>query len=339
MMRGLFLSILVPVLLRADARPALSGEERTNGEQVLKEVTPMLPEARSACAQVVDATGGVLASAVWVGADGYFLTKASETPEIEKGRIRWEAAKSAAIREIKRLPEHDLLLAQAVGVADVKPVVFDVASPLPEYGEWMAAPVKGGGEIRIGVISARARGIPGLGAAMGIRMDEKPGRSGVRVLSIAEDSPAGAAGLQGGDVILKIDGEAVADFKAVHESIKKRQPGDLVQVTYRRKDKVEVARVRLASRTRIMMNWEGEDFANGGISVRTDHFARVLQHDLPLSPEDMGGPLYDLRGRALGINIARVDRVTTFALPAGVFWKQVAPLIEADRHPPRAIRP
>jgi serine protease Do len=338
-MRCLFMPILLPALLWADARPTLNGEERTNGEKVLKEVAPMLPEARAACAQVLDEKGGVLASAVWVGADGYFLTKASETPDIEKGCIRWQGAKSAAIREIRRLPGHDLLLAQAVGVAGVKPVVFDAAAPLPEYGEWTAAPVKGGAEIRIGVISARARGIPGLGAAMGIRMDEKPNKEGVRILSIAEDSPAGTAGLQGGDVILRMDGEAVGDFKAVHESIKKRQPGDQVQVTYRRKDKEAVARVRLASRTRVMMNWEGEDFANGGISVRTDHFARVLQHDLPLGPQDMGGPLYDLKGRALGINIARVDRVTTFALPAGVFWKEVALLIEADRHPPRAIRP
>lgn len=339
MTRCLLMSILVPALLWADARPALSGEERTNGGQVLMEVTPMLPEARSACAQVVDAKGGALAAAVWVGADGYFLTKASEVPEIEKGSIRWQGTKSAAIREIRRLPEHDLLLAQAVGVAGVQAVKFDPAAPLPEHGEWMAAPVKGGGEIRIGVISAMARRIPGLGAAMGIRMDEKPGKEGGRILSIAEDSPAGLAGLQGGDVILKIEGEPVTDFKAVHESIKKRQPGDQVQVTYRRKDGTAVARVRLASRSKIMMNWEGEDFANGGISIRTDHFSRVLQHDLPLSTQDMGGALYDLKGRALGINIARVDRVTTFALPAGSFWKDVVPLIEADRHPPRAVRP
>lgn len=339
MMRGLFLSLLVPLLLRADARPTLMGQERTNGEQVLKEVTPMLPEVRSSCATVVDENGGVLAAATWVGPDGYFLTKASETPEIEKGRICWAEAKSAAIREIKRLPGHDLVLAQAVGVAGVRPVVFDAAILLPEHAEWVAAPVKSGEGIRIGVISARARAIPGMGAAMGIRMDEKPGKAGVRILSIAEDSPAGAAGLQAGDVILKIDAEPVADFKAVHESIKKRQPGDQVRVTYRRKDQVEVTRVRLASRTRVMMNWEGEDFANGGISIRTDHFARVLQHDLPLGPKDMGGPLYDLKGRALGVNIARVDRVTTFALPAAVFWKEAASLIEADRHPPRAIRP
>lgn len=339
MMRCLVLCILVPLLLRAAARPTLNAEERTNGEQVLKEVTPMLPEARASCARVLDGKGETLAAATWVGADGYFLTKASETPEIEKGRICWANAKSAAIREIKRLTGHDLVLAQAVGVVGVKPAAWDADISLPKYAEWVATPVKGGEEIRIGVISARARAIPGLGAAMGIRMDEKPGKAGVRILSIAESSPAGAAGLQAGDMILKIDAEAVADFKAVHESIKKRQPGDPVQVTYRRKDKVEIARVRLASRTRVMMNWEGEDFANGGISIRTDHFARVLQHDLPLGPRDMGGPLYDLKGRALGINIARVDRVTTFALPAAVFWKEVAPLIEADRHSPRAIRP
>ena len=98
MMRCLVLCILVPLLLRAAARPTLNAEERTNGEQVLKEVTPMLPEARASCARVLDGKGETLAAATWVGADGYFLTKASETPEIEKGRICWANAKSAAIR-------------------------------------------------------------------------------------------------------------------------------------------------------------------------------------------------------------------------------------------------
>jgi S1-C subfamily serine protease len=97
--------------------------------------------------------------------------------------------------------------------------------------------------------------------------------------------------------------------------------------------------VRLASRSKILQNWEGEDFANGGISIRTDNFPQVIQHDIPLSPLDMGSPLLDLAGNPLGINIARVDRVTTFALPAEIFWKEIQPLIEADRHPPKALKP
>jgi serine protease Do len=44
----------------------------------------------------------------------------------------------------------------------------------------------------------------------------------------------------------------------------------------------------------------------------------IIQHDLPLPPEAMGGPVLDINGKAVGINMARVDRVTTYALTANI---------------------
>ena len=161
----------------------------------------------------------------------------------------------------------------------------------------------------------------------------------MRIIGLAEESPAVAAGLRVGDILTALDGKPATGMEQVSNLIKSYQPGDFMEVKYSRDGKPRTTRVRLASRMKIVMNWEGEDFANGGISLRTDNFARVIQHDLPLTPLDMGGPLFDLEGRALGINIARVDRVTTFALPASVFWKEIEPLIEADRYPPKALKP
>ncbi len=336
----LYLSFgLVTLVAQAGPRATLSPEERTNGTQALGEIEPLLPAVRRAAAQIIAEDGRALAAAVWVGSDGYLLTKASETPDLEKARVRWSADRSASLREIHRLPVFDLVLAQAVGVQGVDCTDFSQAVPVPPYGQWLASPTYGGRELRIGVISAQPRAIPGLGPAMGIRMDEKPLKQGVRILSIAEDSPAAAAGMEPGDVLTRIAQEAAKDVKTVHEIIRRHQPGDLVSIHYLRHGESKTARVRLASRTRIMMNWDGEDFANGGISIRTDDFPSIIQHDLPLGPQDMGSPLYDLEGRAVGINIARVDRVTTFALPASVFWAKIHPLIEADRHPPKALVP
>ena len=39
----------------------------------------------------------------------------------------------------------------------------------------------------------------------------------------------------------------------------------------------------------------------------------ILQHDLPLPKNSMGGPLFNLQGECIGLNIARVDRVTIYA--------------------------
>ena len=41
----------------------------------------------------------------------------------------------------------------------------------------------------------------------------------------------------------------------------------------------------------------------------------IIQHDVSLPPTAMGGAVLDLDGNALGINVARVDRVTTYAIP------------------------
>ncbi|MCA1963259.1 MAG: PDZ domain-containing protein [Prosthecobacter sp.] len=322
---------------QAAPRAPLPPEERTNGAQELGKIQPALPIVRASAAQILSAKGRPLATAVWVGADGYFLTKASETPELEDCRIRWADGKSAAIRQIHRLPSLDLALAQAIGVTGVSPAHFTATAPQPPYGQWLAAPTHGGQEMRIGVISAQPRKIPGLGPAMGIRMDEKTALGGVRITGIAEDSPAAAAALEPGDILTHIGQEPATDVRTVHEIIRRHQAGDLVTIAYLRGGSARTARIRLASRTRIIMNWEGEDFANGGISIRTDDYPRILQHDLPLAPQDMGGALFDLTGQAIGINIARVDRVTTFALPASAFWPQIQPLIQADRHPPKAL--
>ncbi|GEP45915.1 PDZ domain-containing protein [Brevifollis gellanilyticus] len=340
-MRACVVTLLLLLgISHADTRPQLTNEERTNGKQILADVEPMLPAARASVAPIENARGKLVATAVWVGADGYFLTKASEVPELEKHQIRWAPGDTAAIREIRRLSPHDLVLAQAVSVRGMKPVKFEPTTPKTAYGQWLAAPVKGGREIRIGVISAQSRRIQGFGAAMGIRMDDQPPETpGVRIMSLADESPAALAGLRKGDVLTALDGKTATSMKDVSALIQSFQPGDFVEVKYNRDGKASSTRVRLASRTKIMMNWDGEDFANGGISLRTDNFAQVIQHDLPLSPSDMGSPLFDLEGHVLGINIARVDRVTTFALPSSVFWKEIEPLIEADRHPPKALKP
>jgi serine protease Do len=54
-------------------------------------------------------------------------------------------------------------------------------------------------------------------------------------------------------------------------------------------------------------------------------FPSVLQHDTVLRPNECGGPLVDLDGRAVAINIARAGRVASFGVPAEV----VVPLIES----------
>lgn len=334
-----FVFLLCPLFLHADpSRLPLSQEDRTNGKHTLAAVEKLKPLTVACAARIESPLGRTICTATIVGEDGYVLIKASEVPELHKTHIKFNDGRSADLREVHRDTRLDLVLAQAVGISGLHAVSFGGARSLT-LGQWLCSVAEAGKETRIGIVSAKFRRIPGTGAALGIRMDERAAKNGkgVRIVGIASESPAEAAGLQEDDVLITIAGEKVAEFRRVHDLVNKRQPGEIIDIRYLRKDKEESCRVRLASRTKVLNNWEGEDFANGGISLRSDNFPEVLQHDIPLHPADMGGPVATLEGKVVGINIARVDRVTTFALPVEAFWTETQQWIKADRHPPRAV--
>lgn len=60
---------------------------------------------------------------------------------------------------------------------------------------------------------------------------ELPGRKGALVGSVVKGGPAAAAGLEQGDVILELDGEAVSDAGALAWMVSQRDPGEKVAVT------------------------------------------------------------------------------------------------------------
>lgn len=334
-----FFVLLSPLLVHADPpRLPLPQEDRTNGKHTLAAVEKLKPLTLACAARIESPLGRTLCTATIVGEDGYVLIKASEVPELHKTHIKFSDGRTADLREVHRETRLDLVLAQAVGITGLRAVSFGGAHSLG-LGQWLCSVADAGKETRIGIVSAKFRRIPGEGAAMGIRMDAKASKDGkgVRIVGIASESPAEAAGLQEDDVLITIAGEKVAALERVYDIVKKRQPGEIIDIRYLRKDKVESCRVRLASRSKVLNNWEGEDFANGGVSLRSDNFPEVLQHDIPLLPTDMGGPVATLEGKVVGINIARVDRVTTFALPVEAFWTEAQLWIKADRHPPKAV--
>ena len=65
-------------------------------------------------------------------------------------------------------------------------------------------------------------------------------------------------------------------------------------------------------------------------SRRRSGFPKVIQHHIPLKYNVMGGPLLNLKGEAIGINIARVDRVTTFALPLEIIREALEKALKTE---------
>ncbi len=56
--------------------------------------------------------------------------------------------------------------------------------------------------------------------------------------------------------------------------------------------------------------------AGGTVSQKHGDFVSAFTHDTVLQATDCGGPVVNLDGRAVGLNIARADRTATYAIPA-----------------------
>jgi serine protease Do len=54
---------------------------------------------------------------------------------------------------------------------------------------------------------------------------------------------------------------------------------------------------------------------SGALSEHRTGFPAALQHDLFLKPSECGGPLADLDGQIVGINIAHSGRIESLAIP------------------------
>jgi S1-C subfamily serine protease len=65
-------------------------------------------------------------------------------------------------------------------------------------------------------------------------------------------------------------------------------------------------------------------------SVHNSGFPEAMQHDTDLFPDQCGGPLFDLSGKAVGLNIARAARIASYALPAHIVVKAFEDMKKQD---------
>lgn len=343
----LHLAVLLPSVRAQDPVP-LPPQEQTNGSRTLAGLDVPRTVSRPSVVQILDVHGSTLQLGVVVSEDGYLVSKASELPASDDDvTVAWADGTQCVATVVLVDRSLDLVLLKAER-DDTTPVRWQPASPARQ-GEWMLAFTRSTEKdkmlsLRLGTLSANRRAVQGRGAALGIEMSQDSDESGVRIVDVGSASPAEVAGIKSNDLLLAVDDEPVRGVKSVEQTISRCQPGQQVKLRIRRGAHERECNVKLASRSKVVSNWEGEDYANGGVSLRTDNFPDVLQHQLPLTPHDMGGPLINLNGIAVGINIARVDRVTTFALPMESFWSKVQQWIQRDRqavaaHGVEEIRP
>ncbi|MEI6535366.1 MAG: PDZ domain-containing protein, partial [Verrucomicrobiaceae bacterium] len=279
------------------AENVLPDEQRTNGAETLKAASVVQSRASANTVVIGESRETGPQMGVVVADDGYVLTKSREPGENKTWRVWWSDGSQAEARVVKGDEKLGVALLK-VERKGLTAVSWGDSRPL-SHGQWLCCLANQIKDLRIGVLSAKRRAIPNSGAVMGVRFGpSEKDDEGVIVEEVAKEGPAHKAGLRANDLLVELDGKPVNSPAAVRRVIAKRQVGDVVKLRYQREGKPGECEVRLASKNQVMMNWTGEDFANHGTSLRTDNFVEVLQHDMPLSPADMGGAPYDLKGSA-----------------------------------------
>ncbi|MFT5412084.1 MAG: serine protease Do, partial [Verrucomicrobiales bacterium] len=181
------------------------------------------------------------------------------------------------------------------------------------------------------------RQIDRRGGVLGVGLDNNDDADeiGVGILDVRPNSPARRAGIKPDDLIVEIEDREIRSRRQLSRLIGDLDPGETVRLTIQRGAERIPIELILGSRSKIFDMFDRNQQMSGKTSVRKAGFSDALQHELPLAPDAMGGPLVDLEGNAVGLNIARADRVTTFALPSELVQDIAKRIIEdaAARRP------
>ncbi|WP_316836614.1 serine protease [Pedobacter nutrimenti] len=117
------------------------------------------------------------------------------------------------------------------------------------------------------------------------------------------------------DVLKKINNRPILTVEDVPDELSKYQTNDSVTFQYAKKSGALYTQSFILKRRSVRTSSQDDKFMDG-VSLRRDDFKEVLVHDGQLKPSECGGPLLDTKGNFYGINIARLSRTSSLAIPA-----------------------
>ncbi|MEX1048866.1 MAG: PDZ domain-containing protein [Akkermansiaceae bacterium] len=302
-------------MLPLTGQQSLESNFRTSGSAVVAVFETQRQVLQTSSAVMLDGRKEI-GYGVVVSAEGHILTKASEIAPVKNLSVTVDQTVYRDAKVLFTDPMWDVALVK-IEASGLIPVVFAETSALPQ-GSWVVAngaTTRTNRRLLAGIVSAKIREIPVAGGpALGVVLSMETKR--LIIEEVNEKSGAKEAGLQKGDVILSIEGKKVSKIEEIGEVIKDRKEGSTVKVTYRRKKAENTVDVRLAARAELFEEQKNRnDQMSGEYSPRRSGFPRVMQHDILGSRQVVGGPLLDLDGRCVGMNIARANRAENFAIP------------------------
>jgi serine protease Do len=279
-----------------------------DGREVRNAFRTLIADASQSTVRVVcDGKETVLGTIV--GEEGWIVTKFSELREPLTCRLA--DGRNFPARVVGEDPGYDLAMLK-IDATELKPVAWSEDENGPVVGQLLAT-VSDGGELprEIGVVSVPLRKIPPEGR-LGIAFAGSDESATISVVDA--QSAAQRAGIRVGDLVIRAGDKAIASRQELIDLIRQHKPGDTIALVVHRGDKdIDISatlKTDMSGRS-ARMNAMGTK-----LSSRSTDFPSVIQHDTALMSSDCGGPLVDLSGKVVGINIARGGRTETYAAPA-----------------------
>jgi serine protease Do len=296
----------------------------------------VVKKSRNATVELL-ANDKVVALGTVVDANGYIVTKASEIKSTIQVRFNDKSKHAAKVIGVHH--GHDIALIQ-IERKKLTPVNWSKAKQA-NVGQWVASAGSGVEPVAVGVISVPRRAIAKQPGALGIRRelnDPLP-----KIAEVYKNSAASIAGLKAGDIVTMIDGKKIKTFEELAITVRKHGPGDQLKLRVLRGADLFDVIVELSPMSILpMMGGSSNRGAiqnrmGGSLSKRRAGFAHVFQHDTVLKPQQCGGPLVNLSGEVVGVNIARAGRVESYAIPADIIIALLPELKSGKLAPPKNL--
>jgi serine protease Do len=235
--------------------------------------------------------------------------------------------------EVRRDEAYDLVLIRLSGDTKLEPIAMEDVET--QTGQMVANLDEDGKSFAIGLIMTPLRvfeiEIPTMGRGF-LGVSFVPDDSGyAKITEVVADSAAELCGLRVDDVVAFIDQTELTRERSLPQILSGTAAGQRIILDVRRGTEQLYLEAALAEAPRDESDVpEYDGWGGGPFSERRFGFPAVIAHDSTLHPDDVGGPLIDVEGRVLGINIARTLRVVSYAAPISVIKR----LVEAAANPP-----
>lgn len=300
--------------------PALAqrDEPSRSNSKVFAAFRDVVAKAKAGVVQIYSG-GKEVAVGTVIDSDGLVLTKNSALGE--KVEVKFGDGKTLEGKVVAVEDNFDLAFVKidAKGLPTVKWKPTKELAP----GDWVVTPGTSTDPLAVGVVSVGTRKMtrrdyppasnPNSGF-LGINLAD--GEGGVKIGGIQENTAAEKAGLKVGDIILTINTKPIPDPETLMATVAGFKPNETITLKIKRDGKEEEIKATLGKRPSNLSRGDFQNRLGNEMSDRRTGFPAILQHDTVLKPGQCGGPLVDLDGNVVGINIARAGRTESYAIPS-----------------------